>query len=262
MDCVVFIKVYKVEGLIDLIVNDSQVEVVIFVNVFLVFDIGIVQWINVKCQVCFLNCCYINDIGQFFYEWLYQILFFYMIGCYCFVEGDMFYVFQVIGQQCVGMIFYYFSDVGISWVIIWWIVFDIIIFWWVMGWCNNDIVCQWVIFFIVNQDGIGNGRCWGEVIVFLYNNIYVVCCQYFQNGNKCRFGQGVSIFIYIVRVSDIVFCMFFSNCLSDCQNVWFVKVVVCCIVMVIGSIEFYCVFCIFCFWFQYIILCCQLGDVN
>lgn len=185
-----------------------------------------------------------------------------MIGCYRFVEGDTFYVFQVIGQQCVGFVFYYFSDVGISRVIIWRIVFDFIIFRRVMGRCNYDIVCQRVIFFIVNQDGIGNGRRRGEVIVFLYNDINVVRCQYFQNGNECRFGQGVSIFIYIVRVSDVVFRTFFSNCLSDRQNVRFVKVVARCIVTVIGSIEFYRVFRIFCFWFQYIILRRQLGDVN
>ena len=113
---------HKAEGLIDLIVNDGQVEVVILANALPVFDTGTAQRINAQRQARFLNRRHINDIGQPFHERLHQILLFHMTGCHRFVEGDTLHAFQAIGQQCVGTIFHHFSDVGISRATIWRIV--------------------------------------------------------------------------------------------------------------------------------------------
>ena len=261
-DRTVFIEVHKAEGLIDLIVNDGQVEVVILANALPVFDTGTAQRINAQRQARFLNRRHINDIGQPFHERLHQILLFHMTGCHRFVEGDTLHAFQAIGHQCVGPVFHHFGDVSISRATIWRIVLDTTIFRRVMGRCNHDTVCQRATFFIVNQDGIGNGRRRSEAIVFLHNDINAVRCQHFQYGNERRLGQGVSIFTHIARASDAVFRTFFSNCLSDRQNVRLVKAVARCTATVTGSTEFHRVLRIPCFWFQYIILRRQLGDVN
>ena len=76
MDRAVFIKVHKAEGLIDLIVNDGQVEVVILRQYA-----SSIRYRNRPADQRpasgpLLNCRHINDIGQTFHKRLHQILLF------------------------------------------------------------------------------------------------------------------------------------------------------------------------------------------
>lgn len=131
-DHAVFIEVHKAEGLINLIVNDSQVKLVERRNTFPVFDTGTAQRINAQFQARFLDSRHIDDIGQPFDKRLHQILLFHVTGCQCGIQRNAFHTFQAISQQRVRAIFNHFGHVGISRATVWRIVFDTAIFRWVM----------------------------------------------------------------------------------------------------------------------------------
>lgn len=146
-DRTVFIEVHKAEGLIDLIVNDGQVEVVILANALPVFDTGTAadqrpasgplsesppyqRYRPALPQTAAPDPALSHDRMP------------------SLRRGDTLHAFQAISQQCVGSVFHHFSDVGISRATIWRIVLDTTIFRRVMGRCNHDTVCQWATFLL------------------------------------------------------------------------------------------------------------------
>ena len=61
------------------------------------------------------------------------------------------------------------------------------------------------------SEGVGLGHEFLRHIERTRVMIHVVDVASTENGNECRFGQGVSIFTHIARASDAVFRTFFSN---------------------------------------------------
>ena len=119
---------HKAEGLIHLIVNNGQIELVVLANALPVFDTGPAQRIDAQRQAGFLDCGHIDDIRQPLNERLHQILFFNVARSQRRVQRNAFHALQARGQQFVGAVFHHFGDVGISRAAVWRIVLDTTIF--------------------------------------------------------------------------------------------------------------------------------------
>ncbi len=253
---------HKAEGLIDVIVDDSQVELVVPGNTFPVFDTGPAQRIDPELEAGFLNCRHVDDIRQPFDKRLHQILLFDMTGCQCRVEGEAPDALQTRGQQFVSAILDHFGDVGIRRAAVRRVVLDTAIFRRVMRRRNHDAVRQRTAFFVVHQDGIGNGRRRGKTVVFLHDNINAVGCQHFQNRNKGRFGERVGIFTYVAGTGNPVLRAVFRNRLSDRQNMLLIEVMAPCAATMARGAKLHRMLRVARFRLQYVVLRGQLSDVN
>ncbi|MNC27204.1 hypothetical protein D3C75_753690 [compost metagenome] len=186
-DSAIFIQMHKAEGLIDMIVNNRQIQIVVFRYALPVFDTGTAERINTQFQTRFLDGGHINDVHQPFDKRLHQILFLYVTACPGFIQRDAFYIFQTRGQQCVGAIFNHFGDVGISRTTIWRIVFDTTIFRRVVRRRDDDTIGLCATVFVMRQNSVRDGRRWRVAICLLHNDIHTVCSQHFEHGDKRRF---------------------------------------------------------------------------
>ena len=153
-DGAIFVEMHKAESLVNLVVNNGQVQVVVFTDTFPVFDTGTAQRIDAQRQARFLDSRHIDDIRQPFDEGLYQIPLFHMAGRQRGIQRNTFHAFQSIGQQRIGAIFHHFGDVSIGRATVRRIVFDTTVFRRVVRRRNHDTVCQWATFFVVNQNGV------------------------------------------------------------------------------------------------------------
>ncbi|MNV12173.1 hypothetical protein D3C71_1027660 [compost metagenome] len=261
-DGAVFVEVHKAEGLINLIVNDGQIQLVEFGNALPVFDTGAAERVHAQLQARFLNRGDINDIGQPFDKRLNQIHFFHMTGSHRGIQRNTFNAFQTVSQQRVGAVFDDFGDVGISRATVWRIVFDTTIFWRIVRRSDDDTVSLRAAFFVVHQNGVRDRRRWGIAVVFLHDNVNAVRGQHFQHRNECRFGQRMSVFTDIARTGHTIFGAFFRDGLGNGQNMRFVKAVARRAATVARRPKLHCVFCVTHFWLQYIVLSGKLSDVN
>ena len=185
-DRAVFIQVHKAEGLIDMVVNDGQIQLVVLCNTFPVFDTGTAERVNAQLQTGFLDRRHIDDIRQPFNERLHQILLFHVAGGHRLVQGNALHTVQTGGQQGVGTIFHHFGDVGVSRATIRWVVFDAAIFRRVVGWRDHNTIGLRAAFLVVHQNCVRDRRGRRIAVVFLNHDVHAVGRQHFQYGNKCR----------------------------------------------------------------------------
>ena len=261
-DCAIFVEMHKAESLINVIVNDSQVQVVVLGNTLPVFDTGTAKRIDAQRQARFLDRRHVDDVGQSFNKRLNQVLLFYMTRCQRSIQRHTLHALQTISQQSVSPVFHHFGDVSICRTTVWRVVFNATIFRRIVGRRDHNAVSQRAAFFVVDQDSIRHGRGWRKAVIFLHDDVHAVRCQHFQYRDKSRFRQRVGILAHVARASDPVFRTFFSNRLSDSQNMRLVKTMTTCTAAMSGRTELDGVLSVPCRWFQYIVLCRQLGDVN
>ncbi|SLT11864.1 Uncharacterised protein [Klebsiella pneumoniae] len=185
-----------------------------------------------------------------------------MTGCQCRIEGDAPDALQTRGQQFVSAILYHFGDVGIRRAAVRRVVLNTAIFRRVMRRRDHDAVCQRTTFFVVHQDGIGNGRRRGETVVFLHDNINAVGRQHFQYGNKGRFGERVGIFTHVAGTGNPVPGAVFRNRLRDRQNMLLIEVMAPCTATMARGTKLHRMLRVARFRPQYVVLRGQLSDVN
>ena len=261
-DCAVFIEVHKAEGLIDVVVNDGQVEIVMLSDTLPVFDTGAAQRIDAQRQSGFLDRRHIDDIRQPFNKRLHQILLCDVAGGQRRIKRNTLHALQTGSQQFVGAILYHLSHVGIRRAAVRRVVLDTTVFRRVVGRRDNNTVSQRAALLVVHQNRIGNRRRRGEAVVFLNDDVNAVRRQHFQYGNESRFGECVSVLTDIAWAGDPVLRAIFSNCLSNRQNMLLVEVVARRAAAVTGGAKLHCMFRVANFRLQHIVLGSQLGDVN
>ena len=261
-DCTIFVEMHKAESLINVIVNDSQVQVVVLSNTLPVFDTGTAQRIDTQRQTRFLDRRHVYDVSQSFNKRLNQILLFHMTRCQRSVQRHTLHALQTGRQQRVGSVFHHFGDIGVCRTTVWRVVFNAAIFRRVVGRRDHNAVSQRAAFFVVDQDSVRYSRGWRKAVIFLHDDVNAVRRQHFQYRDKSRFRQRVGILAHIARTSNPVFRTFFSNRLGDSQNMRLVKTMTTCTAAMSGRTELNSVLSVPCRWFQYIVLCRQLGDVN
>ena len=261
-DCAVFIEVHKAEGLIDVVVNDGQVEIVMLSDTLPVFDTGAAQRIDAQRQSGFLDRRHIDDIRQPFNKRLHQILFFNVAGGQRRIKRNTLDALQTGSEQFIGAIFDNLGHVGIRRAAVWRIVLDTTVFRRVVGRRDHNTVSQRTALFVMHQNRIGNRRRRGEAVFFLNDDVDAVCRQHFQYGNESRFGECVRVLPDIAWAGDPVLRAVFRNCLSNRQNVLLVEVVARRAAAVTGGAKLHRMFRVADFRLQHIVLGSQLGYVN
>ncbi len=261
-DRAIFVEVHKAEGLIDLIVNDGQIQLVEFGNAFPVLDTGAAQRIDAQLQPGFLDRGHVDDLGQPFDKRLNQIFLGHAARGHGFVKRHALNPFQARRQQSVGTIFDDPGHIGVGWPPVRRVIFDAAIFRRVVRRGNDDAVSLRAALLVVLEDSIRYRRRWRIAVVLLHDDIDAVGSQHFQHGDKRRLGERVSILTDIARPGDAVFSALFSNRLRNSQNVRFVEAMAYRTAAVAGGAKFYRMFAIAHFRLQHVVLRGKLSDVN
>ncbi len=175
---------HKAESLIDRIVNDGQIELVVFSDALPVRHAGAAKRIDADFQACFFNRVHIHYLRQSFNVRLDQIFFLDMTAGPRLIERQTLHLFQVALNQLVGAIFHHFGDIGVGRAAVRRIIFDAAIFRRVVGRRNHNAVSLRAARFIVLKNRVGDRRRRRIAVILLHNHINAVGRQHFKHGDN------------------------------------------------------------------------------